>query len=55
MPAHKARAIQTAKVLQDARLKCAPKARKYAEKFSWNDCFKRQLALYKEIADKKSE
>ena len=25
------------------------KARKYAEKFSWNDCFKRQLALYKEI------
>ena len=28
------------------------KARKYAEKFSWNDCFKRQLALYKEIAKK---
>ena len=31
------------------------KARKYAEKFSWNDCFKRQLALYKEIADQKHQ
>jgi len=29
------------------------KARKYAEKFSWNDCFKRQLQLYKEIAELK--
>ena len=28
------------------------KARKYAEKFSWNDCFTRQLALYKEITKK---
>lgn len=29
------------------------KARAYAEKFSWNDCFKRQLALYKEITGNK--
>ncbi len=28
-------------------------ARRYAEKFSWNDCFKRQLDLYKEISQKK--
>ena len=26
------------------------KARAYAEKFSWNDCFMRQLELYREIA-----
>ena len=26
------------------------KARAYAEKFSWNDCFVRQLELYREIA-----
>ena len=26
------------------------KARAYAEKFSWNDCFMRQLKLYREIA-----
>ena len=25
------------------------KARAYAEKFSWNDCFTRQLELYKQI------
>ena len=30
------------------------KARKYAEKFSWNDCFKRQLNLYKEISAQKN-
>lgn len=29
------------------------KAREYAEKFSWNDCFMRQLALYREIAQNK--
>jgi len=29
-------------------------ARLYAEKFSWNDCFKRQLDLYKEISTKKT-
>ena len=28
------------------------KARAYAEKFSWNDCFERQLELYQEIANK---
>ncbi|MCF0221536.1 MAG: glycosyltransferase [Fibrobacter sp.] len=28
-------------------------ARKYAEKFSWSDCFKRQLTLYKEISKQK--
>lgn len=28
-------------------------ARAYAEKFSWEDCFKRQLDLYKQIANKK--
>lgn len=26
------------------------KARAYAEKFSWNDCFKRQLDLYRELS-----
>lgn len=26
------------------------KARQYAEKFSWNDCFKRQLELYRNMA-----
>ena len=26
-------------------------ARTYAEKFSWNDCFKRQLDLYKKVAE----
>lgn len=30
------------------------KARQYAEKFSWNDCFKRQLDLYKEISTNKN-
>lgn len=29
------------------------KAREYAEKFSWNDCFKRQLDLYKEVFNNK--
>lgn len=29
------------------------KARQYAEKFSWNDCFKRQLDLYKEVFNNK--
>ncbi len=29
------------------------KARAYAEKFSWNDCFKRQLELYKQIYNQK--
>lgn len=28
-------------------------ARAYAEKFSWDDCFKRQLELYKQIAKQK--
>ena len=28
------------------------KARAYAEKFSWNDCFKRQLELYRQICNK---
>lgn len=28
-------------------------ARSYAEKFSWDDCFKRQLELYKQIANQK--
>ena len=28
-------------------------ARAYAEKFSWDDCFRRQLELYKQIANKK--
>lgn len=28
-------------------------ARFYAEKFSWNDCFKRQLELYKNISNQK--
>ena len=28
-------------------------ARTYAEKFSWNDCFKRQLDLYKQIYNQK--
>lgn len=28
------------------------RARVYAEKFSWNDCFMRQLDLYREISDK---
>lgn len=28
------------------------KARAYAEKFSWNDCFKRQLNLYRQICNK---
>ncbi|MCQ2107894.1 MAG: glycosyltransferase [Fibrobacter sp.] len=28
-------------------------ARLYAEKFSWNDCFKRQLELYKNISNQK--
>ncbi len=28
-------------------------ARKYAEQFSWNDCFKRQLNLYQEIHNQK--
>ena len=31
-------------------MKC--KARAYAEKFSWDDCFKRQLNLYREICNK---
>jgi len=29
------------------------KARQYAERFSWNDCFMRQLNLYKEISNNK--
>lgn len=29
------------------------KARQYAERFSWNDCFKRQLDLYKEVSQQK--
>ena len=29
------------------------KARTYAEKFSWNDCFKRQLELYRHICNRK--
>ena len=29
------------------------KARAYAEKFSWDDCFKRQLEIYKQIANQK--
>ena len=28
------------------------KARAYAEKFSWNDCFKRQLELYRQICNR---
>lgn len=31
------------------------KARLYAEKFSWNDCFKRQLDLYNEISTNKTK
>jgi Glycosyltransferase len=31
------------------------KARAYAEKFSWNDCFKRQLELYRQICNKNQE
>ena len=31
------------------------KARAYAEKFSWNDCFKRQLELYRQICNKNRE
>ena len=27
------------------------RARAYAEKFSWNDCFKRQLNLYRKVAE----
>lgn len=29
------------------------KAREYAEKFSWNDCFKRQLDLYQKISNQR--
>lgn len=31
------------------------KARAYAEKFSWDDCFKRQLELYRQICNKNRE
>ena len=31
------------------------KARTYAEKFSWDDCFKRQLELYRQICNKNRE
>ena len=31
------------------------KARAYAEKFSWDDCFKRQLELYRQICNKNPE
>ena len=29
------------------------KARAYAEKFSWNDCFERQLTLYRKLYQEK--
>ena len=31
------------------------KARTYAEKFSWDDCFKRQLELYRQVCNKDRE
>lgn len=52
---------RTAEALADAIIKLYQSdlsqkkinARHYAEKFSWNDCFKRQLNLYKEISQQK--